>query len=144
MNKTKPAPKDLRKRLLNLVMLILSGLDEENDKLRAGNGENEFMKQEMLNAIFQTLREFSGLLPDSFTEFAEYKSPYCNNLESILDVLASMYLIRYRGQKVSITVEEKEKMASVAILRIYYSDYELKRFLPVVRRFNELMDIGKN
>ncbi len=140
---TKPKLQD-RRRLSGVVMLILSGLHMKNGELKVSSGESEFPKDKMTGAIIQAIKESPELFENAFVNFAAYKDPYYKSLEDVLQALASMYYIRYERQKTLTVVEEKEKKVFMSILLAYHGKHNLKKSLPVVCRFNKIMNANKS
>jgi len=141
MNNSGLTPIDCKKQIFHMVDLVFSGLSEkEKGKFIASDGRSEFLEDDVYKAIYQLSKEFPDFFPGYFVKMMG-DFPHCAVLEDILFDLRAFELIRYgyRDRKNVIFIEPIVKNTMAINLQDEYDRKQLREYLPVVQRFNELI-----
>lgn len=141
MNKRGLAPVDVRKQLFDMVTLVFSGLHEETGELRAGSGTSKLPEDAIYKTIYQLSQEFPDCFPHYFVEMLN-GIPYCGTLEDILFNYGAFGIVKHGSDKHThlIMINDEMKKVIAMVLRQYHSEEKLRKLLPLVRRFDDLMN----
>lgn len=141
MNKAVLTQRDIRKQLFTMVQVIFSGLSlGEDGQFKIDSYASRFFKEDAYRAIYQLSKEFPDFFPHYFVEMIN-GVPYSGVLEDILaDYGAFLTLRRERqGERQIIIIKPRVKRLMRTTLDCHHEKEELKNYLPVVQRFQELM-----
>lgn len=129
-------------KLGEAMSILLIGLEEADGKLQTSPDPTVFKDAD----VFRTMKIISEEFPEIFPtlNFVPGPVPVSEELEHILFLLCSSG-IATPSWPTPHRIEPEKKKAVLTVLLRDHSEEDLRAFLPIVERFNELMEnYGKN